>query len=73
MEVAMSLKQEDREDRIRRRGYQLWQDAGLPEGGSVEFWQAAEEQEVAQEANTSSRTGENFPAVDPERPTKEAA
>jgi hypothetical protein len=73
MEMAMSLKQEDREDRIRRLAYQLWQDAGLPEGGSVEFWQAAEDREVAHEAGTSSRTGESFPASDPERPARQYA
>jgi hypothetical protein len=59
----MSLRQEDREDRVRRRAYQLWQDAGLHDGGSVE-------REVAEEANTHSRVGESFPANDPERPAK---
>ncbi len=69
----MALRQEDREDRVRRRAYRLWQDAGLPDGGSVAFWQAAEEQEVAEEANTGSRTGESFPADDPERPVEAPA
>jgi hypothetical protein len=62
----MSMKQEDREDRIRRRAYELWRDAGLPESGSVAFWQAAEDQEVAREAQTSSRLAESFPADDSE-------
>ena len=60
----MSLQQEDREDRIRRRAYQLWLDAGLHDTGSVEFWQTAENQEVAEEAKSSSRIGESFPAND---------
>jgi hypothetical protein len=42
----------------------------LHDGGSVEFWQVAEEREVAEEANTHSRVGESFPANDPERPAK---
>ena len=62
----MSLKQEDREDRIRRRAYELWLEAGLHESGSVEFWQAAENQEVAEEAKYTSRISESFPANDPE-------
>jgi hypothetical protein len=62
----MSLRQEDREDRIRRRAYELWLDAGLPAAGSVEFWQEAEDQEVAEEANIPTRTGESFPAADTE-------
>ena len=64
----MSLRQEDREDRMRRHAYQLWLDAGLPASGSIEFWQAAEEQEVAEEAKTRSNSAESFPAEDPERP-----
>ncbi|HTR14973.1 MAG TPA: DUF2934 domain-containing protein [Roseiarcus sp.] len=32
----------DIEDTVRRRAYQLWEDAGRPEGRSDEFWLAAE-------------------------------
>ena len=32
----------DIEDPVRRRAYQLWEDAGRPEGRSDEFWLAAE-------------------------------
>jgi hypothetical protein len=62
----MSIKQEDREDRTRRRAYQMWLDAGMPERGSIEFWQEAEDQEAAEEVQVHSRLGENFPSSDPE-------
>ena len=32
----------DIEETIRRRAYELWEDAGRPEGRSDEFWLAAE-------------------------------
>jgi hypothetical protein len=66
----MSIKQEDREDRVRRHAYRLWLDAGLPPSGSIEFWQAAEEQEVAEKAKIHSHSAESFPAEDPERPAQ---
>ena len=31
-----------REEKVRRRAYQLWEDAGRPDGRSDEFWLAAE-------------------------------
>jgi DUF2934 family protein len=34
----MSEKEED----IRRRAYHLWEEAGMPDGRSDEFWRAAE-------------------------------
>ncbi len=62
----MSLKQEDREDRIRRSAYQMWLDAGLPDGETLACWQAAEEQEAAKEATVTTPAAETFPASDPE-------
>lgn len=38
---------DNREDRIRRRAYELWQAAGSPRGDGAEFWLQAEA-EVAQ-------------------------
>ena len=32
----------EREEEIRRRAYQLWEEAGRPDGRSDEFWLAAE-------------------------------
>jgi hypothetical protein len=66
MEYRMSMRQEDREDRIRRRAYQMWLGAGLPDGDSIGYWQAAEEQEVGEESKVRNRSAESFPAPDPE-------
>lgn len=30
------------EERIRQRAYELWEDAGRPEGGAEHFWHQAE-------------------------------
>ena len=38
---------DNREDRIRRRAYELWQAAGSPRGDGAEFWLQAEA-EIAQ-------------------------
>ena len=34
----------DLEDAIRRRAYELWEEAGCPEGRSDEFWHAARDE-----------------------------
>jgi len=34
------------EHRIRERAFQLWQEAGCPEGRAEEFWQLAEQAET---------------------------
>ena len=33
---------DNRDEKVRRRAYQLWEDAGRPDGRSDEFWLAAE-------------------------------
>jgi hypothetical protein len=35
------------EHRIRERAFELWQEAGCPEGRAEEFWHKAREQETA--------------------------
>lgn len=45
--VAAEVPMDNREDRIRRRAYELWQAAGSPRGDGAEFWLQAEA-EVAQ-------------------------
>jgi hypothetical protein len=32
----------EREERVRQRAYQLWEEDGCPEGRDVEFWERAE-------------------------------
>jgi hypothetical protein len=49
----------DRQDRIRRRAYQIWEEEGWPEGRQVEHWTRAE-REAAESAGP-----------DPEPATKE--
>ena len=34
----------EREDRIRRRAHELWQQAGEPEGQDARFWREAEQE-----------------------------
>jgi Protein of unknown function (DUF2934) len=58
----MSMTQEDREDRVRRRAYLLWQDAGGRDGEELRFWLEAEDLEAAEEAKGGHPNGESFPA-----------
>ena len=39
---------QETEQRIRRRAYELWVAAGKPEGSSLRFWKDAEAQIVAE-------------------------
>ncbi|CAD6552893.1 hypothetical protein LMG27952_05342 [Paraburkholderia hiiakae] len=39
---------DEREERIRRRAYQLWEDDGAPEGRADEYWSRAEKQIAAE-------------------------
>lgn len=39
---------DEREERIRRRAYQLWEDDGAPEGKADEYWSRAERQIAAE-------------------------
>ena len=42
---------------IRERAYQLWEQAGRPEGGDLEFWERAREQVEAEQAEQRPKTG----------------
>ncbi|WP_416338932.1 DUF2934 domain-containing protein [Paraburkholderia sp. CNPSo 3076] len=39
---------DQREERVRRRAYQLWEDDGAPEGRADEYWSRAEKQVAAE-------------------------
>jgi hypothetical protein len=39
---------DEREERVRRRAYQLWEDDGAPEGKADEYWGRAEKQVAAE-------------------------
>ncbi len=43
---------DSREERIRRRAYELWEQNGRPDGGEMAFWLQAE-----QEIDASGRQG----------------
>lgn len=47
----------DRDDLIRERAYQIWQERGQPEGCADDHWLAAE-QELAEEADKSKEPAE---------------
>jgi hypothetical protein len=42
---------------IRERAYQLWEQAGCPEGGDLEFWERARAQIEAEQAAQRPKTG----------------
>ena len=46
---------DDHEDHIRRRAYQLWEEAGRPEGRSDDFWHAARAEIADEEAPEAAR------------------
>lgn len=50
---------DDRERKIRERAYELWQQAGSPEGQHEEFWRQAEAEEHG------NADADSFPASDP--------
>ncbi len=50
------------EHRIRERAFQLWQEAGCPEGRAEEFWQLAREKETqAQTGDIVEDAGGHYP------------
>ena len=42
---------------IRERAYQLWEQAGRPEGGDLEFWERARTQVEAEQAAQRQKAG----------------
>ncbi|WP_322787264.1 DUF2934 domain-containing protein [Paraburkholderia heleia] len=55
--IGGTIMNEQREERVRRRAYQLWEDDGAPEGRADEYWSRAEKQIAAEydaEGDTSS-------------------
>jgi hypothetical protein len=62
--IAMSDDPLAREDRIRLRAYQIWRDAGCPDGAANEHWLVAEAQE-AEDAEVDEASEDSFPASDP--------
>jgi len=55
----MSETETPTEHRIRERAFQLWQEAGCPEGRAEEFWRLAQETETTAPAPPTGDT-QNF-------------
>jgi hypothetical protein len=53
------------EKRIRELAYQLWEEAGRPDGKSDEFWRRARAQVSAEEGTYDKTLADSFPASDP--------
>jgi len=50
-----------REHQIRERAFQLWQEAGCPEGRADEFWQLAREQVTQVQTDIVEEPGGHTP------------
>jgi hypothetical protein len=68
------MAQADREARIRERAYQLWEEAGRPEGRAQDHWREAERQILAEggaswqpEVPDDVQGSRGVPAADPLR------
>ncbi|MBS0559142.1 MAG: DUF2934 domain-containing protein [Proteobacteria bacterium] len=60
------MDDEDRQERIRQRAYQLWLSDGCPEGRELQHWLAAERTEAeAEDQAADEASKESFPASDP--------
>jgi hypothetical protein len=61
----VSEQTKSHEDRVRDLAYQLWQDAGSPEGQADHFWHLAEQGVAGDEAGYDKTLADTFPASDP--------
>jgi hypothetical protein len=61
----MSDEYELLQQRIRERAYEMWQEAGSPEGDEQAFWYAAKIDIDQQEAKLDKEVASSFPASDP--------
>ncbi len=53
------------QDRLRDKAYELWQEAGSPEGNAKHFWHLAEREVKADEKDYDKVLMDSFPASDP--------
>lgn len=57
---------DDREQRIRRRAYEIWEALGCPEGGQQEHWTQAEAEILDQESQGTGSVPEGAEELDPD-------
>jgi hypothetical protein len=65
MESCVSEHSKPQEDPVRERAYQLWQEAGSPEGQADHFWHLAEQDAGSDEELYDKTLADSFPASDP--------
>ncbi len=53
------------QDRLRERAYELWQEAGSPDGQAEHFWNLAKRDVKADEKEYDKALMDSFPASDP--------
>jgi hypothetical protein len=53
------------QDRLRDKAYELWEDAGSPDGHAEHFWHMAEREVKAEEKDYDKALMDTFPASDP--------
>ena len=58
------MARDDVLDPIRDRAYQLWEQAGRPEGGDLEFWERARQEIEAEQAAAAKAASLNSVAED---------
>jgi hypothetical protein len=68
VEERMAEINDTLEHRIRERAFQLWQDAGSPEGRAEEFWQRAYDLEIGADKAGNSEDIVKTPGVIIRRP-----
>lgn len=60
----------EREERIRRRAYHLWESEGKPEGRAVEYWERAAELVAMEDSGNPGQTPNPIAlGIDPTAPT----
>ncbi len=58
------MARDDVLDPIRDRAYQLWEQAGRPEGGDLEFWERARQEIESEQAAAAKAASLNSVAKD---------
>jgi hypothetical protein len=59
----MSTEQVDREDPLRRRAYQLWENDGMRDGEDLRYWQEAEKEAARAKAAERAKVQSSAPGT----------
>ncbi|WP_165979523.1 DUF2934 domain-containing protein [Paraburkholderia guartelaensis] len=55
--IETTPEESDREERIRRRAYELWEEAGSPEDHTDEYWHRAKAEIFAEKPDRAGESG----------------